>query len=835
MPPKRTNMKTRKPTGKNSGSTSALAPSSDISSATPEPKSKLPKFKKKLADPLAAPPDPTPSTSTDPLRWDYGESSSPLSSEMIRSIQHFPTLCTRYSVYFEQNLNKVRGERPTSQRHFVSIQDWVLEYTNTLWESDASPDLLELLNPQPERIHRPRNLLFCGPPSVVSQFGETMHRYDFDPFYDVARAWSSPLTWAFFDKLCTRHMYTRNSLHVPYLPQHRFPFQEVVQRGSYALDFFLGCGWLITMRKALINAFDVYRLWLKAFQFFRLELDRIPVMEHGTHSDVAKALIESGQDGSLPGDAEQSFAKITAYREIVRIEDTLAEDPRPYSPGCWSGATMFWGRSQSSGAFISMDDPDVPMAELERHGVPLHGIRILEPREVRTLDPHAGDLSSESQAVANGVAERSPDEAHGEFMEIWRMKQGAQVKHLSLWMIRPIQQKEDYVHQQDVYTASVFWVLPPSASMIWCHCHLVLLPPPSPSRPDDMDVEPAVDAPVTSAVDAPALTTDPIHYFGFEGEEGYSSEEPSDDDFMKKCRRQSIKDWRLKEAQRDPPLGSSQQTDFPMAFLGIPGPREHILSIIRGGSEKAQRPPGYPKCAKKCRHSVNADQGPIDRPKSTRHEAKYGTLSRLVTVLFSHLGRRTVLSETVFECIALLPHSSLVLLVFSIPRSRARSPVRHSHSPPLVPHVFPAWVLAVLWVLLAVVHGLVIITHTLLAIICHLSITRILMNVACILVVAPLLLTVPCVLLLCDRHSGDRLPSLGPRLCSPMHHSPPPASPHVPPPDWDFPSVQGLHHDRPEPENAMLEDQAPEAQTVSQLPGPVSSDHDHDTSMQVDA
>ncbi|KAF9512813.1 hypothetical protein BS47DRAFT_1393842 [Hydnum rufescens UP504] len=60
MPPKRTNMKTRKPTGKNSGSTSALAPSSDISSATLEPKSKLPKFKKKLADPPAAPPDPTP-------------------------------------------------------------------------------------------------------------------------------------------------------------------------------------------------------------------------------------------------------------------------------------------------------------------------------------------------------------------------------------------------------------------------------------------------------------------------------------------------------------------------------------------------------------------------------------------------------------------------------------------------------------------------------------------------------------------------------------------------------------------------------------------------------
>ncbi|KAF9518810.1 hypothetical protein BS47DRAFT_1358666 [Hydnum rufescens UP504] len=46
--------------------------------------------------------------------------------------------------------------------------------------------------------------------------------------------------------------------------------------------------------------------------------------------------------------------------------------------------------------------------------------------------------------------------------------------------------------------------------------------------------------------------------------------------------------------------------------------------------------------------------------------------------------------------------------------------------------------------------------------------------------------------------------------------------------------ICGLHHDWLEPENTMLEDQAPEVQTDSQLPGPVSSDHDHDTSMQVD-
>ncbi|KAF9505450.1 hypothetical protein BS47DRAFT_1368070 [Hydnum rufescens UP504] len=186
-----------------------------------------------------------------------------------------------------------------------------------------------------------------------------------------------------------------------------------------------------------------------------------------------------------------------------------------------------------------------------------------------------------------------------------------------------------------------------------------------------------------------------------------------------------------------------------------------------------------------------------------------------VTVLSATVLSKTILSETVLSAIALLPRSSLVLLVFSIPPALMQGHLFDVHSPPLVPHVFPAQVLAILWVLLTVVHGLVIVARTLLAIICHLSITRVLVNVACILATACLLLALVCVPQCIIR--------------------PPPASPHVPPPDRDFPSVQGLHHDRPEPENAMLEDQAPEAQTVSQLPGPVSSDHDHDTSMQVDA
>ncbi|KAF9513148.1 hypothetical protein BS47DRAFT_1393519 [Hydnum rufescens UP504] len=442
-------------------------------------------------------------------------------------------------------------------------------------------------------------------------------------------------------------------------------------------------------------------------------------------------------------------------------------------------------------------------------------------------------------------------------------------------MIRPIQQKEDYVHQRDVYTAvfesdlqdvdstmtgALVRVLGPSSISL---CDTVPLPPcppsppPSPSCPDDMDVEPAVDAPltsavdapvtsavdtpitsavdapitsavdapVTSAVDAPALTTDPIHYFGFEGEEGYSSEEPSDDDFAKKRR---------------------SHNRLPNGILGIPGPQERILSIVREAQKKRRvyhsglehyvlerwssappGPPGYPKRAKKHRRSVNADQGPRApgmRPSMDPLEAGHSlvlpsgekstlSLSATVlsaTVLSATMLSETILSETVLSAIALLPRSSLVLLVFSIPPALMQGHLFDVHSPPLVPHIFPAWVLAILWVLLAIVHGLVIVAHTLLAIVCHLSITRVLAF-------------------------WRPLAFSWLSFVFPNASFTPPASPHVPPPDHDFPSVQGLHHDWPEPENTMLEDQAPDAQTVSQLPGPVSSDHDHDTSMQVDA
>ncbi|KAF9505371.1 hypothetical protein BS47DRAFT_1400452 [Hydnum rufescens UP504] len=68
------------------------------------------------------------------------------------------------------------GEWPISDDCFVSIQGWVLEYTNTLWEKDMSEELLGLLeNPGAVPARPPFNLLFSGLNSMLP--GETLHRH----------------------------------------------------------------------------------------------------------------------------------------------------------------------------------------------------------------------------------------------------------------------------------------------------------------------------------------------------------------------------------------------------------------------------------------------------------------------------------------------------------------------------------------------------------------------------------------------------------------------------------------------------------------------------------
>ncbi|KAF9517889.1 hypothetical protein BS47DRAFT_1389591 [Hydnum rufescens UP504] len=81
-----------------------------------------------------------------------------------------------------------------------------------------------------------------------------------------------------------------------------------------------------------------------------------------------------------------------------------------------------------------MDNVDVPVTELEHHGVPLHGFWVLEEREVPPLDSFSSVSNPETQEAAQCVAEHT--EPHGDFVEIWKMSQAVEVKHPSPWYIQ---------------------------------------------------------------------------------------------------------------------------------------------------------------------------------------------------------------------------------------------------------------------------------------------------------------------------------------------------------------------------------------------------------------
>ncbi|KAF9521040.1 hypothetical protein BS47DRAFT_1356995 [Hydnum rufescens UP504] len=85
------------------------------------------------------------------------------------------------------------------------------------------------------------------------------------------------------------------------------------------------------------------------------------------------------------------------------------------------------------GAFFSVTEDDFPLAELEHHGIPLHGVHILEAREIHPLDPLAMVMEPQCQIVADAVAHRPHDQSHREFMEIWKMRWAEEVKHPSRW------------------------------------------------------------------------------------------------------------------------------------------------------------------------------------------------------------------------------------------------------------------------------------------------------------------------------------------------------------------------------------------------------------------
>ncbi|KAF9510571.1 hypothetical protein BS47DRAFT_1364464 [Hydnum rufescens UP504] len=238
-----------------------------------------------------------------PLQWQLGKPLTPMKPVVVSILESYGEVCEQYFCHFKQKRHDAIGEWPISDDRFVSIQGWVLESTNTLWEKDMSEELLGLLeNPGAVPARPPFNLLFSGLNSMLP--GETLHRHWPESPCDV-RSWQQPHSaWSFIDKLCHQTM--------PFLP-----FGKV----HLTHNWYLNNRWISEMRGKLIFVFDCYCWWLEAARFFLLDLNNMPLFRPNHHSDLVMLLVKS-RDRELLEAAQASYSKHAITKEVVAIEDT---------------------------------------------------------------------------------------------------------------------------------------------------------------------------------------------------------------------------------------------------------------------------------------------------------------------------------------------------------------------------------------------------------------------------------------------------------------------------------------------------------------------------------
>ncbi|KAF9512571.1 hypothetical protein BS47DRAFT_1394160 [Hydnum rufescens UP504] len=254
-----------------------------------------------------------------PLQWWLGKPLTPMKPIVISILKSYREEFPKTNLVFKDAIS----EWPISDDCFVSIQGWVLKYTNTLWEKDMSEELLGLLeNPGAVPACPPFNLLFSGLNSMLP--GETLHRHWPESPCNV-QSWQQPHSaWSFIEKLCVRHIYNCNAPHCPYLLQHRtmlfLPFSKV----HLTHDWYLNNCWISVMQGKLIFTFDCYCWWLEAAWFFLLDLNDVPLFRPNHHSNLVMLLVKS-RDQELPEAAQASYSKHAITKEVVAIEDTEAE------------------------------------------------------------------------------------------------------------------------------------------------------------------------------------------------------------------------------------------------------------------------------------------------------------------------------------------------------------------------------------------------------------------------------------------------------------------------------------------------------------------------------
>ncbi|KAF9507989.1 hypothetical protein BS47DRAFT_1398193 [Hydnum rufescens UP504] len=280
-------------------------------------------------------------------------------------------------------------------------------------------------DPGPVNVDDLSGLLFPSLPEFNPKYQESLYRcWDSDVFNTIrlTRSWlpSRSPTWSYGDILSHQPM----------------------KKSTYHLDWYFDNVWLRNIRNLIVDTFELHQLWFGAAEFFNLRLDDIPTSSSicGT-SDVINSLIQSGCDGALP--TLSSFSKFHMLLKIIKLEDAEAQ---------LRALPRFGVDHALVGAFFSMAEVDFPFEELERHGVPLQGIRILDGKDVHPLNPCPPATALEYQAIVKEITEHDTGDARGEFLEIWRMRPVAEVKRPSPWIIKfPIGRGDESQQSRALY------------------------------------------------------------------------------------------------------------------------------------------------------------------------------------------------------------------------------------------------------------------------------------------------------------------------------------------------------------------------------------------------
>ncbi|KAF9508445.1 hypothetical protein BS47DRAFT_1397834 [Hydnum rufescens UP504] len=155
-------------------SSSSIVPSASSSRRT----KKFLSFKKKSEVSLPAPPP-------NPIKLNDDGQPLQCSANMLKA---FSSMGKQYYHHFKEVQSSLRGNHPSSSKHFICIQDWVLEYNNTVHDSDLSAQLTSLLasDPGPVNVDDLSGLLFPSLPEFNPKYQESLYRcWDSDIFNTI--------------------------------------------------------------------------------------------------------------------------------------------------------------------------------------------------------------------------------------------------------------------------------------------------------------------------------------------------------------------------------------------------------------------------------------------------------------------------------------------------------------------------------------------------------------------------------------------------------------------------------------------------------------------------